>query len=98
MASPRPERLNAFSIFAALAGLAGFALAALAVIVVTVKDDGGTAGASASTEMTHVAVSLREFAIDMPEEIPPGVMLDVTNGGTAVHNLAVRTPTWPPRT
>lgn len=90
MASARPERLNAFSIFAALAGLAGFALAALAVIVVTVKDDGGTAGASTAAEMTHVAVNLREFAIDMPAEIPTGVMLDVSNGGSAVHNLAVK--------
>ncbi|QGG96468.1 multicopper oxidase domain-containing protein [Actinomarinicola tropica] len=92
MATPRPERLNAFSIFAALAGLAGFALAALAVIVVTVKDDGVGASAvgAATAEMTHVSVSLSEFTIDMPTEIPAGAMLDVTNAGSAVHNLAVK--------
>lgn len=91
MPSPRSERVNAFSIFAALAGLAGFVLAALAVVVVTVgDDDGGGGGTAAAAEMQHVAVGLREFAIDMPTEVPAGAMLDVTNNGSAVHNLAVK--------
>lgn len=92
MATPRHERVNAFSIFAALAGLAGFALAAVAVIVVTVGDDdgGGGGGSAAAAEAQHVAVSLSEFTIDMPDEIPVGAILDVTNAGTAVHNLTVK--------
>jgi uncharacterized cupredoxin-like copper-binding protein len=91
VATPRHERVNAFSIFAALAGLAGFALAALAVIVVTVgDDDDGGGGTASAAEMTHIAASLSEFTITMPEEIPVGAMLDVTNAGTAVHNLSVK--------
>ncbi|MBK5222449.1 MAG: multicopper oxidase domain-containing protein [Acidimicrobiia bacterium] len=86
------DRPNAFSIFAALAGLAGFALAALAVIVVSVND-GGDSGVAvqSSPEMVHVGASLTEFAITLDAtEIPVGAMLEVTNDGSAVHNLAVK--------
>lgn len=88
------ERVNAFSIFAALAGLGGFLLAALAVVVVSLSDDDGAAVAAGSgdsaAQMVHVRAELSEFAIDVPDEIPVGAMLDVVNVGTAEHDLRVR--------
>jgi manganese oxidase len=85
------ERVNAFSIFAALAGLAGFALAALAVVIVSVTDNGQTTVVSGSdADMVHVRADLSEFAINVPDEIPVGAMLDVVNNGNIEHDLVVR--------
>lgn len=90
---PARERSNPLSIFAALAGLAAFLFAALAVVVVVVKDDDAPAGAvgggEASGQMVHVPVALREFSIDMPDEIPVGAMLEITNNGSVEHDVQI---------
>lgn len=97
MAAPiRRDGVNAVSIFAALVGLAAFALAGLAVLIVAMDDDdtsvaAGGGESAAPADMVHVAASLSEFAITLDAaEVPPGTMLDVTNDGSAEHNLAVR--------
>jgi manganese oxidase len=88
------ERTNVLSIFAALAGLAAFLFAALAIVIVSVKDNGTVAaatgtGTASDADMVHVRADLSEFAITMPETIPVGAMLDVTNNGNIEHDLSV---------
>lgn len=94
MASPASnDRVNAFSLFAALAGLAGFILAAVAVVIVSVSDNGTSAsagGGEASAPAATIPVELREFSVNMVDEIPVGATLQVTNGGSVEHDLAVR--------
>jgi manganese oxidase len=85
------ERTNVLSIFAALAGLAAFLFAALAIVVVSVKDNGSSSVATgdASAAQVQVSVELSEFAISMPETIPVGAVLAISNVGNVEHDLVV---------
>jgi uncharacterized cupredoxin-like copper-binding protein len=86
--------------FAALTYLMGFGLLALVIVllgvlgVVAIIDDDGdsmAAGDEASAAGSEIDVSLTEFAIDGDLATPAGnVALNITNDGSAEHNVIVR--------
>jgi FtsP/CotA-like multicopper oxidase with cupredoxin domain len=80
---------NAGLTFAVLASLFAVLIAGIAVAVANGGDGGGGSGGDAAA--APVAVNLSEFAIDpgavMVEAGP--VTFDVTNAGTATHNLTI---------
>jgi FtsP/CotA-like multicopper oxidase with cupredoxin domain len=72
-------------------GIMGALVALLAVIMVLTRDE-AAAGAAAgeSTAASTLSYDLTEFAILGPQEVRPGpVTLQVHNGGSATHNLAI---------
>lgn len=87
-----PERSGSqdrsiLSTFAALASVGAFLLAALAIVVVSTK----STSASSSSAAAPVPVTLSEFKIAPGNiVIAKGGKLAVSNGGSQVHNLAVK--------
>jgi manganese oxidase len=85
------EERRVLNHFAALTSVAALLLAALAVVFAGGDDDG--AAVSSGGGGAPIPVTLSEFAISPSTiEAPSGepVVLDVTNSGSAVHNLALK--------
>ena len=83
--APNQDR-SMLAVFGSLTAVAAFLLAAVGIIVV-VNDDGSS---NLSTASAPVTVTLTEFKITPGTiNVPVGGSLDVVNGGTMVHNLAV---------
>jgi manganese oxidase len=83
--APNQDR-SMLAVFGSLTAVAAFLLAAVGIIVV-VNDDGSS---STSTAAAPVTVTLTEFKITPGTiNVPVGGSLDVVNGGTMAHNLAV---------
>ena len=88
MAAPVRQDRNAISVFAALVAIAAFTVATLGVVVAVVKTPESSGGDASSAP---IPVTLAEFTIT-PSTINVAegeVTLEVTNGGTMVHNLQV---------
>ncbi len=83
-----PTSPGIIGLMAVVGALAAVALGLAIASFFTGDGDGGSVSTGASTAIT---ATLSEFAIDVPAQVPTGdVEITVNNGGSLVHNLALR--------